>query len=272
MNVQKTARKMQFVDRAGARIAWRADGSPGLPALVFGNSLGTDHTSWDTVVPRLCERFRVIRFDARGHGASTLDAVSRGSNYSMEMLARDTLAVADAAGAERFHYVGLSIGGMIGIWLGKHAANRLDRLVLSNTAAKLPAEVWTERIAAVRVAGMPALVDATMQRWFTRAFHERGYEVIARTRDVFLRVDADGYIGCSAAIRDMDLRDALAHIRTPTLVITGSLDLSTPSALGQAIAARIPGAQWTEFPVAHIPQLEQPETFVDTAVRFLLAG
>lgn len=264
---------MQFLERPGARIAWVAHGDPGLPTLVMGNSLGTDHTSWDTVLPRLRQRFHVVRFDARGHGASTLGAMSRGSDYSIQMLAGDTLAVADAAGAKgQFHYLGLSIGGMIGMWLAQHAADRLDRLVLSNTAAQLPADVWADRIAAVRAAGMSALVDATLQRWFTPAFHARSDgALIARTRDTFLRVDPDGYIGCAAAIRDMDLRDGLAHIRTPTLVLTGSLDPSTPSAMGQEIAARVPGAQWAELPAAHIPQLEQPAAYVDLVEGFLLA-
>ena len=266
-----TGHEMRYVERDGASIAWRADGQPDLPALIFGNSLGTDHTSWDLVVPRLSGHFRIIRFDARGHGASNLDATSRGKDYSIELLALDTLAVADAAGVGRFNYVGLSIGGMIGMWLGQHAAHRLHRLVLSNTAAKLPTEVWTERIAAVRAHGMSALVDATMQRWFTPAFHAGGDALIARTRDLFLKVDAQGYIGCAAAIRDMDLRDSLAHIQLPTLVITGSLDSSTPSALGREIAGHIAGARLAELPVAHIPQLEQPGAFVDAVEGFLLA-
>lgn len=272
MTTPRMAGDMGLVHRAGARIAWFAEGAPSLPALVLGNSLGTDHTSWDTVVPRLRERFRVIRFDARGHGASRLDDASRGADYSMEMLAQDTLAVADAAGATgRFHYLGLSIGGMIGMWLAQHAAHRLDRLVLSNTAAKLPADVWEQRIAAVRAAGMPALVDATLQRWFTPAFHARGDALIAHTREVFLQVDTDGYVGCAAAIRDMQLEAGLPRVHAPTLVLTGSLDPSTPTALGQEIAARIPGARWAELPVAHIPQLEQPAAFAEVVEGFLLA-
>ncbi len=272
MNCQLSA-DMQFLDRGlQGKIAWRADGDANHPALVLGNSLGADHTSWDTVLPRLSAHFRVIRFDARGHGASILHAGTRGEDYSIAMLARDTLAVADAAGARRFHYLGLSIGGMIGMWLAQHAADRLDRLVLSNTAAILAADVWTERIAAVRMSGMQALVDTTMQRWFTPTFHAiSDGKLIANTRNIFLRTDADGYIGCAAAIRDMDLREGLANINAPTLVINGSFDPSTPPALGQEIAARIPGARCIELPVAHIPQLEQPEQFANVVTTFLLS-
>lgn len=262
--------ELRFLARPGARLAWRSDGASHRPALVLGNSLGTDHASWEPVLPLLLQHFRVIRFDARGHGASTLDDTARGQDYSIELLARDVLAVADAADAARFHYLGLSIGGMLGMWLGSHAAQRLDRLVLSNTAPKLPTEIWAERIAAVRASGMQALVDATMQRWFTPEFHLRGAEQVARVRQSFLRTDVDGYVGCSAAIRDMDLRADLPRITVPTLVLTGSQDASTPSALGQQIAAAIPGARWAELPVAHIPQFEQPEAYAELVEAFLL--
>ena len=261
--------QLRFVGHAGARIAWQEDGDASLPALVMGNSLGSDIRSWDSVVALLSERFRVIRFDARGHGASSIDASARGVAYSIELLARDTLAVADAAGAALFHFVGVSIGGMIGMWLARHAGHRLNRLVLSNTAAKLPAQVWADRIDAVRALGLSTQVDTTMQRWFTPAFQPHGGAVITRARSTFLQVDPEGYLGCAAAIRDMDLRHSLSNIKVPTLVITGSFDPSTPSELGREIAANIPGAHCIELQLAHMPQLEQPGTFVDVVQDFL---
>jgi len=267
--VLPSAAHLRTVVHAGARLAWLQEGPADRPALILGNSLGSELTSWDAVAALLCERFQVIRFDARGHGASILDPSARGIDYSIDLLARDTLAVADAAGASRFHYVGVSIGGMIGMWLGRHARHRLDRLVLSNTAAKLPAQVWTDRIDAVKAVGLTSQVDATMQRWFTPPFHASGDAIIARTRAAFLQVDPDGYLGCAAAIRDMDQRDALASIEVPTLVITGRFDTSTPPESGREVAARIPGAQYVELPLAHMPQLEQPDTYVKVIEKFL---
>lgn len=263
---------LHWIERPGARLAWRADGPADRPVLLLGNSLGSDLASWDPVLPQWLPHFRVVRFDARGHGASLVDVPWRDRDYTIELLAGDALAVADAAGAARFHFLGLSVGGMLGMWLARHAPDRLLRLVLSNTAAQLPADVWAERIAAVRAHGMLALVDTTMQRWFTPAFHAQGDPQIAAARAAFLQVDPDGYCGCAAAIRDMDLRPDLAHIHTPTLVIAGGLDPSTPPALGRAILAGIADAQWLELPVAHMPQRECPEVYADAVARFLTAA
>lgn len=261
--------QLRFVGHAGARIAWQEEGDAKLPALVLGNSLGSDFRSWDAVAKPLSKRFRVIRFDARGHGASALEASARGVDYSIELLARDTLAVADATDAVRFHFVGVSIGGMIGMWLARHAGHRMNRMVLSNTAAKLSAQVWTDRIDTVRVSGLMSQVETTIQRWFTPAFQTHGGATIDRARNTFLQVDPEGYLGCAAALRDMDLRQVLSSINVPTLVITGRFDPSTPSELGREIAAKIPGAHCIELPLAHMPQLEQPGTFVDIVQSFL---
>jgi len=260
---------LNFVDHAGARLAWLQDGPADAPALLLGNSLASDAASWDATTALLAQRYRVIRFDARGHGSSALAAASRGVDFSIELLGRDALAVADAAGAARFHYVGVSIGGMIGMWLGRNAADRLDHLVLSNTAAKLPAQIWAERIATVKASGLATQVDSTLQRWFTAPFLAAGHPIIARTRATFLAVDPDGYLGCAAAIRDMDFVAALPAIKVPTLVIAGQFDPSTPPEFGKAIAAAIPGAQYIELPLAHMPQLEDPARYVEVLGTFL---
>lgn len=265
---------LNFVAHAGARIAWQVQGRADRPALLLANSLGSDMGSWDAVVGLLADQFRVIRYDARGHGASTLEVSARGVDYTIELLARDALAVADAAGAIRFHFAGVSIGGMIGMWLGRHAVHRLDRLVLSNTAARLPTQVWAERIALVKAAGLGSQVEATMQRWFTPAFQAQteaeAQAVIARARATFLKVDLDGYLGCAAAVRDMDQGGGLPEISVPTLVVTGRHDPSTPPELGQEIAARIPGAACLELPLAHMPQLERPGDFAGVLREFLV--
>src|SRR6266545_3198839 len=150
---------MPFVSRDGVRLYWRSDGDPARPALLLANSLGADHALWDPVVPALMRHFRVLRFDMRGHGASDVAP----GEYTIEMLARDALAVADAGGVARFCYAGISLGGMIGQWIGANAGDRVLRLVLSNTSAKLDPSVWDERIAKVRFGGTAAVVDAVMQ-------------------------------------------------------------------------------------------------------------
>ena len=256
---------MPFVNCDGTRIYWRVDGKPDLPALVLVGSLGSDHAVWNPVMPALARFFRVIRLDKRGHGAS--DAPP--GDYSLERLGRDVLAVADAAGAPRFHYAGLSIGGMIGMWLGAHAGERLGRLVLTNTAATMDAKAMGERIALVRAQGMQAVAEAVLARWFTPAYAARDTAHRATVRETLLSLDPAGYAGCCAAIRDMALEPLLPGIRTPTLVISGSLDPSTPPEQGRRIAASIPDSRHLELPTAHFSHSEQPARWIDWVVRFL---
>jgi len=209
--------------------------------------------------------FRVLRFDMRGHGASD---VSPGE-YTIEMLARDAMAIADAAGAGRFCYAGISLGGMIGQWIGANAGDRLLRLVLSNTSAKLDPAVWDERIAKVRAGGAATVVDAVLQRWFSARSLARNDERVAGTRATFISIDREGYIGCCAAIRDMDLRNLAPRIEAPTLVITGTHDLAAPKEHGEAIAAAIAGAERVELPSPHIPVIEMPGLYAHTLLAFL---
>jgi 3-oxoadipate enol-lactonase/4-carboxymuconolactone decarboxylase len=187
----------------------------------------------------------------------------------MAMLGEDALAVADAAGVRRFHYLGISIGGMVGMWLGANAADRVDRLVLCNTSAKLPANLWADRIAKVRAGGMASIVDAVLPRWFTARHYARADETLAGVRAAFLACDPAGYAGCCAAIRDMDLVASLPAIRAPTLVTTGSDDVATPKEMGRAIAAAIPGAVCVLLPVAHIALPEATGLFAHTVLEFL---
>ncbi len=258
---------MPFIQTEGARLYWRCDGADDRPALLLGNSIGTDHCLWDPVLADLTRTFRVIRFDMRGHGASESPA----GEYGLERLARDALAVADAAGAARFHYAGISLGGMIGMWLGARAPERLDRLVLANTAPQFAPEGWAVRIGAVRAGGMAAVADMVMGRFFTPEFVAAGGARYATARRTLLAADPDGYAGCCAAIRDVDLRDALAKITVPTLVLGGARDQVTPPEQGRAVAQAIRGAAYAELPCAHIPTLEAPAAFADAMAGFLLA-
>jgi 3-oxoadipate enol-lactonase/4-carboxymuconolactone decarboxylase len=257
-----------FVIRDGARLYWRSDGDPLLPPLLLGNSLGTEHALWAPVIPALQRHFRVLSFDLRGHGASE----APGGEYTIAMLAQDALAVADAAAARRFSYIGISLGGMIGMCLGIYAGDRLEKLVLCNTSAKMPATAWSDRIARVRAGGIAAIADAVLQRWFTARYLARADATFASARAAFLAVDPGGYIGCCAAIRDMDLTPDLASIRTPTLVLTGTHDIAAPKSMGVAIAAAIPGARCIELPIAHLPPPEAPGVFAHTVLEFLLGA
>jgi 3-oxoadipate enol-lactonase / 4-carboxymuconolactone decarboxylase len=256
---------MPFAQADGARIFWRCDGHDGHPALLLANSIGCDHALWDPVVPALARQFRVIRYDMRGHGAS--DAPQ--AEYSMERLAKDALAVADAAGAKRFHFAGISLGGMVGMWLGANAPERIDRLILSNTSPYFGPEAWVSRIALVRSGGMAAVVDMVMGRFFSPAFVERNDERYVTIRRTFLATDPGGYIGCGAAIRDMDQRGSLGRIKSPTLVVAGKRDLATTPEQGQAIAKAIAGAKYVELPCAHLPPPEAPQAYVDAICGFL---
>jgi 3-oxoadipate enol-lactonase/4-carboxymuconolactone decarboxylase len=257
---------MAFIDRAGVKIYWRSDGHPSSPPLMLSNSLGTDCAFWDPVMPRLADYFHVIRMDTRGHGAS--DAPT--GPYSVQMLAGDALAVADAAGLERFAFAGVSMGGGIGMYLAIHHGDRLTRLMLCNTAASFPAAVFEQRIAAVEAGGMAAVSDAVLQRFFTDAFRQRDSAVLASVRSTLLSLDPAGYIGCCCAVRDTSLEAQLSSIRTPTLVLVGDHDQSTPAEKGRAIAAAIPDARVVSLPTAHLSHPEQPAAFIDLAVPFLL--
>jgi len=258
---------MPFIDCEGARIFWREDGRPSSPALILGNSLGSDTSLWDGLVPALSRDYRVIRLDLPGHGASALSGGK--ATWTVPELAGHVLQVADAARAQDFSFVGVSVGGMIGIWLAAHG-DRVRRLVVSNTSARVDAGVWNDRIRTAREQGLPALVDGTMQRWFDPAYLAADPVEVATIRTHFLQVEPQGYIGCSEAIRDVDLRPAaLEGVRAPTLVIAGARDAAMPPALGQAIARTIPHARYVELPTLHIPHIADPAAFLDLVLRHL---
>lgn len=259
---------MPFVHREGARLYWRFDGHPDRPPLVLLNSLGTDHALWEPVMPGLMRHFHVLRLDKPGHGASD----ARAGEYSIGQLGRDVLAVMDAAGVPRAHLCGVSIGGMIAMWLAANVPARVDRLVLSNTSAKLAPEGLVERIRLIREGGIARIADTVLGRFFTPGFVAQADERYHTVRTTLLQVDPAGYTGCCAALRDMDLRPLLPGIAAPTLVVTCRDDQSTPAAMGEAIAAAIPGAELVELALAHIPFVEAPQRHVELIAGFCQAG
>lgn len=226
------------------------------PVLLMGSSLGTSLDMWDSQLA-LAERLRIVRHDHRGHGRSPVPP----GPYEIADLGRDVLELMDALEIERASYCGLSIGGMVGMWLGANAPERIERLVLICTSAHLPpAEGWAERAAAVRAAGpVEVVADAVVARWLTPAYAEEHPELVAELRAMLVATDPDGYAAACGAIERMDLRDQLGRITAPTLVISGSGDEATPPEHQQLIAASIPGARHeTVEPAAHLAAVERP--------------
>lgn len=259
---------MQKARVNGTTLHYTCDGGERSPALFFANSLGADHTMWEPQVAALASRWRVIRYDARGHGES---GVTPGP-YTVELLGQDVLALLDHLQVERAAFCGLSLGGATGQWLGLHAKNRFTKLVLANTAAKIGTpEAWNQRIAAVNAGGVAAVADAVLQRWFTTAFAQREPVTLARMKAMMVRQPAAGYAAQCAAVRDADFRDALPTIEVPTLVIAGTHDASTTAADGAFLAQRIPGARYVQLDAAHISNVEAPAAFTAALRDFLEA-
>jgi 3-oxoadipate enol-lactonase len=226
--------------------------------LLLGGSLGTTLAMWDPQLPELTRTHRVIRFDHRGHGRSPAPP----GPYTMDDLGSDVVALLDRLGLERVSYIGLSLGGMVGQWLAINAPERVARLILISTSARMPPpESWHERAAAVRAAGTTAAIaDAVLGRWFTPGFGEREPEVVAHYREMVSSSPADGYAACCEAIADMDLRAALGRIAAPTLVLVGAQDPSTPPDHARTIAGRVPGARLEVLdPGAHLLNVERDD-------------
>jgi len=250
----------------GCPINYQVEGPASAPALMLCNSLGTDLHMWDEQAAVWSKQLRLIRYDRRGHGKS---GVPKGP-YTMDMLGRDALAVADAAGAKTFNWCGLSMGGMVGQWLGANAPERIERLVLSNTSCYFPDKTaWNDRLKFVREKGVAALAGPNMERWFTNGFRERSPVTIARMIEMFVATPLEGYIGCGEAVRDMDHRDLLPKIKAPTLVIIGRHDPATTPEAGEYIRNHIPGAAHVVLDAAHISNIEQSAAYASTVVDFL---
>ena len=252
----------------GCSIHAELEGPERAPVLMLSNSLGTNLHMWDEQAGLLMRHFRLVRYDRRGHGKS--DAPK--GPYTMERLGRDVLGVLDGLGIQKINWCGLSMGGMVGMWLGANAASRIVKLILSNTSAHFPdPTVWDGRIKMVREKGLAGIVDANMERWFTKDFRERAPQTIAKMSEMFVATPLEGYIGCGEAIRDMDHRPLLPKITAPTLVIAGRHDPATTLEAGEFVKDHVPGARIAVLEAAHISNLEQPQVYTETMLEFLLA-
>jgi 3-oxoadipate enol-lactonase len=258
---------MPFAPVEGGQIHYRLDGKQESPVLVLSNSLGTDLSMWDAQVPAFTEHFRVLRYDSYGHGASTFTM----GGFKIDRLGQDVVRLLDHLGIAAVSFCGLSVGGLVGQWLGLNAAKRLGKLVLCNTAAQIgTSDSWNSRIDAINKGGLASISKSILERWFTPPFHEREPGIVSRFRKILETTPPESYIATCTAIRDADLRGEVSKIRAKTLVIAGTQDKATPPEGGRYLAERIVASKYVEFNTAHLSNVELPQRFSEEVLKFLI--
>jgi 3-oxoadipate enol-lactonase len=257
---------MPMIDAEGCLLNVSVDGRDGGPTLMLSNSLGTTLQMWEPQMKALAQVFRVIRYDRRGHGKSSVPP----GPYSMERFGRDVLAILDDLNIERVHWCGLSMGGMVGQWLGANVPERMGKIILSNTACYYPDPTnWLNRIKAIKEGGIAAVADAVIAGWLTADFREREPQITANLKSMLLATPLQGYLACCEVLSTLDQRAFLPKIKSPTLVIAGRHDMGATVAAGEFIRSQIPGASLTILDAAHISNVEQPHAFADAVIGFL---
>lgn len=255
----------------GVEIHYELSGKEGAPLVVLSHSLGSGGVMWEPQLPALDPQFRVLRSDTRGHGES---APVPGP-YSFELLAEDVIGLLDGLGIPRMHFIGLSMGGMIGQALGLHHADRLLSLTLCDTAAANPPgsrEIWQERIDQVRKGGLAPLLEPTLERWFSPEYLQSQPPILEKIRGQFLATSINGYIGCSQAIMELDYLDRIRSIKVPTLIVVGEDDPGTPVSAARAMEERINGSRLVILPGArHLSNVEQADRFNRAVIDFLVS-
>lgn len=251
----------------GVLLHYEAEGRDDGPPLLFSHALGADLSLWDGQAHEAAgQGFRVIRFDQRGHGQSG----SPRADASIERLGKDVLNLLDGLQIQQTAYCGMSMGGMVGVWLAMHHPRRFSRLALCSIAVwTAPRETWDARIKAVSDGGMQAVAESVVERWLTPEFRTSHPEETERIRAMLLANDPLGYTAGCAAVRDIDLRDRLGLIESPVLVVIGSHDAATPPERGQYVVERVPGAQKAVLDAAHLSNIEKPEEFNRIVLPFL---
>ena len=253
----------------GIQINYELSGKEKAPVVALSHSLACSLAMWGPQMETLEPHFRVLRYDTRGHG----DSEASPGPYTLDMLAEDVVGLLDALGIKKVHWVGLSMGGMIGQCLALNHGNRLESLALCDTSSVIPEEaqpVWQERIDTVRSKGLQALVEQTLERWFTPSFLNLNPPILSVIREQFLSTPVDGYIGCSEAIRRLNYLDRLPEIKIRTLIMVGEEDPGTPVSASEAMHKRIPNSRLVILPSAqHLSNVEQPEAFNSALMDFL---
>lgn len=256
----------RLADSNRARISYTVEGPPERPVLLFINSIGTTRDLWLPQVPALVGTYRVIRYDARGHGSSSAPE----GDYSIEQLGRDALAILDAEGARQAHICGISLGGLTAMWLGVNAPDRVSSLILANTAARIGSvQSWTDRMTLVQERGMGSVAEMAIPRWFSPGYRQRHDEVVTQFKTMVETCPTVGYLGCCAALRDEDLREAISKISCPVLVVAGSTDEATPPEGLRFIHEQIAGSKMLTLDAAHLSNVEQSEAFTSAVMGFL---
>jgi 3-oxoadipate enol-lactonase len=259
---------MPFAQLSDARLHYELSGPSEATALVLSNSLGSNLSMWDPQTARFSKHFQVLRYDTRGHGQSSITP----GPYTVEQLARDVLALLDSLNLDHVHFCGLSMGGSTGMWLAIHAGERLNKLVLCNTAAKIGTpEIWNPRMEAVRRGGVKAISNGVIGRWLSEDYRAKFPLLATAALRTLESTDTQGYLANCAAIRDFDAREAIKAIRLPTLVISGTHDVSTTVADGRYLAQNIPGARYVELNAAHLSNIEQSDQFTSEVLHFLVS-
>jgi 3-oxoadipate enol-lactonase len=254
-----------MIDADGCLLNVSVEGRDSGPTLMMSNSLGCTMAMWEPQMPALTKLFRVIRYDRRGHGKSGMNGPT-----SMERYGKDVLAILDDLNIDKVHWCGLSMGGMVGQWLGANAPERFNKIILANTSCYYPDPTnWHNRIKAVREGGLKVVADAVIGGWLTADFREREPETTAKMKAMLIASPVEGYLAACEALSTLDQRALLPKIKSPTLVIAGRQDNATPVAAGELIRSNIPGASMTLLDAAHISNVEQPYAFTDAVVGFL---
>jgi 3-oxoadipate enol-lactonase len=259
---------MTDITIAGETFNVLIEGDENKEVLLLSNPMGTNLHLWDPQIPALAEHFRIVRYDSRGRGAS----VANQGPYSVEGLGRDALAIMDALGIERAHWLGLSMGSIVGLWLLVHARERIGRAVLASTAAQIPGpDLWNNRIQSARNTGMTGVAMAAAEHWFTKTFRDANPEKVEAVMAMVRTTPLHGYLAACAAGRDMDQRESIRSIKNKVLVIAGRLDLSTPPGMGALVASSIEGAKFVTLEASHLSNIEDEANFTKAAIDFLTA-
>ena len=260
---------MPIAENDGVRLHYEVSGNPRGPVLVLANSLGSDLHMWDKVLPAFESNYRVLRYDMRGHGESGVAH----EPFTIEGLGRDVLRLLDKVEADRASVCGLSLGGIVALWLGIHVPKRVNRLVLANTAARIGSrEMWEQRIGMARDAGMASLAEMMPERWFTPAYRTQHPEEMQWFREMIAATDPAGYTACCAVLRDADLRSEMGTVPAASLVITGTHDPATPPEDGRALHAAIRNSSYVELDASHLSAWEGADDFAGVVLQHLAGG
>lgn len=259
---------MKTIKTATLTMNYADDGAPDAPVVMFSNSLGADLSMWAAQADYFKQDFRVVRYDQRGHGRSEVPD----GPYTFEVLCSDVVALMDALGIERAHFVGLSMGGMTALGLALDHADRLHSITSANCVGGYPPEgvkVWEERMAAVTANGLESILEATIQRWFTQATIDARPDEMAAVRAMIAATAVEGYVGCCGALKKLAYLERLSAISLPTLFIAGSHDLGAPAAAMLDMHHRVTGSRYVELDAAHLSNMERPGEFNDAVSEFL---